>query len=46
MPSLKEFLQTSVHPKGYKPKTDDRDDFRIETENQFINLLQRLLQLE
>ena len=46
MPSLKEFLQTSVHPKGYKPKTDDRDDFLIETEEQFIDLLQRLLQLE
>lgn len=46
MPSLKEFLQTSVHPKGYKPKTDDRDDFLIETEGQFIHLLQRLLQLE
>ena len=46
MPSLKEFLQTSVHPKGYKPNTDDRDDFLIETEEQFIDLLQRLLQLE
>lgn len=46
MPSLKEFLQTSVHPKGYKPKTDDRDDFLIETEEQFKELLQGLLQLE
>lgn len=46
MSSLKEFLQTSVHPKGYKPKTDWRDDFLIETEEQFIDLLQRLLQLE
>lgn len=46
MLSLKEFLQTSIHPKGYKPKTDDRDDFLIETEEQFIDLLQRLLQLE
>lgn len=46
MLSLKEFLQTSIHPKGYKPKTDDRDDFLIENEGQFIDLLQRLLQLE
>jgi len=44
--SLKKFLQTSIHPKGYKPKTDDRDDFLIETEEQFITLFQRLLQLE
>ena len=46
MSNLKEFLQTSVHPKGYKPKSDWRDDFLIETEDQFINLFQRLLQLE
>ena len=46
MSSLKEFLQTSVHPKGYKPKTDWRDDFLIETEEQFKELLQGLLQLE
>lgn len=46
MPSLKEFLQTSVHPKGYKPKADWRDDFLIETEEQFEELLQGLLQLE
>ena len=46
MSSLKEFLQTSIHPKGYKSKTDDRDDFLIETEEQFITLFQRLLQLE
>lgn len=46
MSSLKEFLQTSVHPKGYKPKTDDRDDFLIETEEQFVALFQCLLQLE
>ena len=46
MSSLKKFLQTSIHPKGYKPKTDDRDDFLIETEEQFITLFQRLLQLE
>ena len=44
MSSLKEFLQTSVHPKGYKPKADWRDDFLIETEEQFKELLQRLLQ--
>ena len=46
MPSLKEFLQTSVHSKGYKPKTDWRADFLIETEEQFKDIFQRLLQLE
>lgn len=46
MSSLKEFLQTSVHPKGYKPKSDWRDDFLIETEDQFIKLFKYLLQLE
>lgn len=46
MSNLKEFLKTSVHPKGYKPSTDDRDDFLIETEEQFKDIFQRLLQLE
>lgn len=46
LPSLKEFLQTSVHPKGYKPKADWRGDFLIETEEQFKELFQGLLQLE
>ena len=46
MSNLKEFLQTSVHSKGYKPKANWRDNFLIETEEQFINLFQRLLQLE
>lgn len=46
MSSLKEFLTTSVHSKGYKPRTDDRDDFLIETEKQFKGLFQRLLQLD
>ena len=46
MSSLKEFLQKVVHPKGYKPKVDWRDDFLIETEEQFKELLQGLLQLE
>lgn len=46
MSSLKEFLQTFVHPKRYKPKADWRDDFLIETEEQFEELLQGLLQLE
>lgn len=44
--NLKEFLQTSAHPKGYKPKADWRDDFLIETEEQFKELFQGLLQLE
>ena len=46
MANLKEFLQKVVYPKGYKPKADWRDDFLIETEEQFIDLFQRLLQLE
>ena len=46
MSSLKEFLQKVVHPKGYNPKVDWRDDFLIETEEQFKELLQGLLQLE
>ena len=46
MSNLKDFLQISVHSKGYKPKADWRDDFLIETEEQFISLFQRLLQLE
>lgn len=46
MSSLKEFLQKVVHPKGYKPKVDWRDDFLIETEEQFEELLHGLLQLE
>ena len=45
MSSLKEFLQTSIHPKGYKPKSDWRDDFLIETEEQFKDIFQRLLHL-
>ena len=46
MSNLKEFLQISVHSKVYKPKADWRDDFLIETEEQFITLFQRLLHLE
>lgn len=46
MSNLKEFLQTSVHSKGYKPKVDWRDNFLIETEEQFKEIFQRLLQLE
>lgn len=46
MSSLKEFLQTSVHSKSYELKTDWRDDFLIETEEQFKDIFQRLLQLE
>lgn len=46
MSNLKDFLKTSVHSKGYKPKSDWRDDFLIETEEQFKDIFQRLLQLE
>lgn len=46
MSNLKEFLQTSVHSKGCKPNVDWRDNFLIETEEQFKDLFQRLLQLE
>ena len=45
MSSLKDFL-TYIHSKGYKPKADWKDDFLIETKEQFIDIFQRLLQLE
>ena len=44
--NLKQFLQETLHPKGYKVTFDSRDDIEIKTEEQLKQVFQRLLHLE